>query len=102
MITPDFINQVSKVANWKAGANKGSTVDGITFSQAKKLMGVKRNGFKLQEQVDIFSFSEVDHSFLFQTEFKYTTIPTNWTAMAEWPHCPSIGTILDQSACMSR
>lgn len=52
MITPEFISHVSSVADtWTAGANEGSTVDGLTFRQAKKLMGVKRNGFKLPEQV---------------------------------------------------
>lgn len=58
MITPDFISHVSSVADtWTAGANEGSTVDGITFKQAKKLMGVKRNGFKLPEQVRAIGIS---------------------------------------------
>jgi len=85
VITPEFISHVSSLATWTAGPNTGSTVDGLTYKQAKKLMGVKRNGFKLPEQ----------------TEFKYTTLPTNFSSMANWPNCPSIGTILDQSACGS-
>ncbi len=52
VLTNEFIAHVKSVATgWTAGPNKGSTVDGVTLKQAKKLMGVKRNGFKLPEKV---------------------------------------------------
>lgn len=62
MITPEFISHVSSLAGtWKSGPNTGSTVDGITFKQAKKLMGVKRNGFKLPEQASSENVAGQNH-----------------------------------------
>jgi cathepsin B len=72
---------------WKADMNKGSMVDGITFEQAQALMGAKKGGPQLPAQVHPSNV--------------ITSLPTSFSAIDQWPQCPSIGTIRDQSACGS-
>jgi len=73
---------------WKADLNLGSNVDGVTIEEARTLCGVLKGGPVLPKK-DIVPMSVV------------AALPTTWSASAQWPNCPSITTIRDQSACGS-
>jgi C1A family cysteine protease len=87
VITQGFVDSINAQGMWKADMNKGSMVDGITFEQAQALMGAKKGGPKLPPQVHPANV--------------ITSLPTSFSAIDQWPQCPSIGTIRDQSACGS-
>jgi len=88
VVTQDLIDTVNKAnAGWTAGENRGTVVDGATFEQAKALCGARKDGKKLPPQVHPSNV--------------IASLPTSFDARQQWPHCPSIGTIRDQSACGS-
>jgi cathepsin B len=73
---------------WQAGLNLGSAVDGLSKSEARTLCGVKKGGPQLEPR-EAFN-SEV-----------LAALPTSFSAIQQWPQCPSIAHIRDQSACGS-
>jgi cathepsin B len=86
-ITQELVDSINAQGKWKAGLNKGTVVDGITFEQAKRLMGARTDGLKLPQQVHPSNI--------------IASLPTSFSAIDNWPQCPSIGHIRDQSACGS-
>jgi cathepsin B len=72
---------------WKADHQKGTMLDGITMDQARALMGLKKGGLKLPQQVHPSNV--------------IASLPTSFSSITQWPQCTSISTIRDQSACGS-
>jgi cathepsin B len=94
IIHKEFVDHLNSKANtWRAGLNEGSTVDGATFNQARALCGtLLEGGRKLPSKTK-------EH---FQAEgFDFMGLPTSFDARKQWPYCPSIQQIRDQSACGS-
>jgi len=82
----DFINNGN--FGWQADMNQGSRVDGITKEEARTLCGVLKGGPVLAKK-EIVPLAHI------------AALPASWSAITQWPNCPSIGTIRDQSACGS-
>jgi len=83
-----MVRKVNSLATtWTAGLNKGSLIDGVTRAQAKKLMGALKGG----PQLPVKSTFDVAPS----------DLPVSFDARTQWPNCPSIRAIRDQSACGS-
>jgi cathepsin B len=84
----NIIRQVNanKKSTWKAGVN--SRFSKMTMAEAKKLMGVKKNGFKLYTK-QMPKYSPKD-------------LPTSFDSRTQWGSiCPSTSEVRDQSACGS-
>jgi len=79
-----YINQLQ--TTWKASTDQGSTISGLTREEAKRLMGVKSGGVQLPR----ISFPP-----------RETALPATFDARTNWPQCPTISQIRDQSACGS-
>jgi cathepsin B len=87
-IDMNIIRQVNanKKSTWKAGVN--ARFNGATLGQAKRLMGVKKNGFKLPVKT--------------MPKYKAADLPTAFDARTQWgSKCPSVSEVRDQSACGS-
>lgn len=81
----NLINQINSnpASTWTAGHN--SRFRGATLRNAKGLLGVKKNGFKLPEK----NITVVD-------------LPTSFDSRTQWGSiCPSVREVRDQSACGS-
>jgi hypothetical protein len=81
----DLIRSINgaRTSTWKAGRN--SRFEGATMKQARGLMGVKKNGFKLP----VKNVTVVD-------------LPTSFDARTQWgAMCPTVLEVRDQSACGS-
>jgi len=73
-------------STWKAGVNARFAKS--TVGEAKRLLGVKKNGFKLAKKV--------------MPEYKASDLPTAFDARQQWgAKCPSVSEVRDQSACGS-
>jgi len=74
-------------AGWTAGISKRFA--GTSFEATKRLCGVKKapNSIPLPRKV--------------HTSFDIAALPTNFDARTQWPQCPSIGEVRDQSDCGS-
>jgi len=81
------MNAHSLDTTWTAGLNEGSAIYGASIDQVKRMLGVKKGGPKLAQKTD-FSISVQD-------------LPAQFSSIDNWPNCPSIATIRDQSACGS-
>jgi cathepsin B len=80
----DLINHInSRRTTWTAGHN--AKFEGMTIGQAKGLMGARLGG-PLPPVFD----GELD-----------VEVPDNFDARINWPQCPSITLVRDQSACGS-
>jgi len=76
----------NKKSTWKAGVNDRFV--GWTMAQAKRQMGVKKNGFKLYTKE--------------MPKYNAADLPTAFDARDEWgSQCPSVNEVRDQSACGS-
>jgi cathepsin B len=83
----DIIRQVNTnpSSTWKAGVNRKFSK--ATIGQAKQLMGVKKNGFKLPQK---------------EIAVDVSAIPASFDARTQWGSmCPSLYELRDQSACGS-
>jgi len=86
VITQEFVDEInSKAVNWKAHMNTGSLVSGATASEIKVLLGVLPGGPKLPRKTYPTSAAP----------------PDTFSSAINWPYCPTISTIRDQSACGS-
>jgi len=89
VITREFVDQINNAGyTWQAGLNLGSAVDGLSTEEAKVLCGVRPGGPKLKQKA-----AEPDDVI--------ASLPASFNAIQQWPQCPSIGFIRDQSACGS-
>jgi len=79
----DNINQ--KAVNWQAHLNSGSAVSGATLEDIRGLLGVLPGGPKLP----LKSF------------YQNFAVPDTFDSAENWPNCPSMKMIRDQSACGS-
>jgi len=85
-LSDDFIDSINSAQSlWKAGRNFD---ENTSLKEIKKLLGVlpreARRKLPAKEGVSVRD-----------------TLPTNFDAREQWPKCPSIGTIRDQSTCGS-
>ena len=90
-LTKEFADAVNAKTNglWTASHKNGHVMDGASLADIKRLMGVKK--------VDKHVLSPR----VFTPEEKLKAIPESFDAAAQWPHCPTITHIRDQSACGS-
>lgn len=87
-MTPEFVQQVQKGATWQAGFNPRFA--GMTMAEIKTLMGAR----KQPEETKAPFLKEYDAA-------EAGKLPANFDARANWPQCPSIAHIRDQSTCGS-
>lgn len=87
------LHEVAKVINtagkWVASHENGRVLENITVQSAKKLMGV--NNF------DISTIPPRE----FTDDESNITIPESFDSAENWPNCPSLREIRDQSSCGS-
>jgi len=84
----NIIRQVNSnpKSTWKAGVN--ARFAKTTLGDAKRLMGVKKNGFKLPVKK--------------MPKYSASDLPTSFDARTQWgSQCPSVSEVRDQSACGS-
>jgi cathepsin B len=76
-------------AGWTASvdANSRSSIGGKTIGEVKRMLGAKKGGPQLPPRTD-FAISA-------------DALPSSFDSRQQWPECPSINTIRDQSACGS-
>jgi len=87
-VTVELVNKINiQGGTWRAGMNKGSSVATATVEEVKRMLGVKKGGPKLPRK----TYGNVDVG----------ALPTQFNSITNWPHCPSISQIRDQSACGS-
>lgn len=79
----EFVN--SKNTTWVASLEPAPIFAARSHGEAKKLMGTRRDGPKLPRKT-------------FPAGLK---VPASFDARTQWPGCPTIGEIRDQSACGS-
>jgi len=79
----DLINNMQ--TTWTAGLNEGSSVAGATLDEVKGMMGSRKGGPKLP----VKEWPVIG------------ALPTSFNSITNWPFCPTIGMIRDQSACGS-
>lgn len=92
VINEDLVNKINSARlTWKADLNKNSVVDGMTFEQAKALCGALPGGVELPLKEEVLGDEQVS----------LDDLPENFNAISNWPQCPTIGTIRDQSSCGS-
>jgi len=86
VVNSRLVRKVNALATtWTAGLNEGSAISGATREQVKRMLGSRKGGAKLPVK-------------------KFDTmvdLPDNFDSRANWPLCPSIQAIRDQSACGS-
>jgi len=95
-IDPGLVRRINTAnVGWTADVNQ-PFFKGMSIKDAKRLMGVKPGHFlgegvrlpeKPQEELD--------------REAPVSSLPTSFDSRVNWPHCPTISLILDQSACGS-
>jgi len=79
----DYINNLG--TTWKAGHNK--YFDGLNMESIRNMMGVLEGGPQLEVVTN-------DH-------IPDNDVPAEFDARTQWPNCPTIGEIRDQSNCGS-
>lgn len=85
-ISVELVNHINSMdLTWKAGLNEGSSIAGATTDEVKKMLGTILGGPQLPRK----QFTQVE------------ALPTSFSALTNWPYCPTIKQIRDQSACGS-
>jgi len=86
IVNEDMVNYINSLGTtWTASTDQGSFVSGVTRDEVSRLMGVKEGGEPLPHK----RFSRL------------AALPDSFDARTNWPNCPTIGQIRDQSACGS-
>eukprot|EP00287_Rhodomonas_sp_CCMP768_P006065 CAMPEP_0196717786 /NCGR_PEP_ID=MMETSP1091-20130531/1134_1 /TAXON_ID=302021 /ORGANISM="Rhodomonas sp., Strain CCMP768" /LENGTH=334 /DNA_ID=CAMNT_0042058273 /DNA_START=20 /DNA_END=1024 /DNA_ORIENTATION=+ len=88
IMTPEFVSSVQEQASWEAGFN--SRFAGMTVAEIKTLMGA----LKQPEETKAPPMLDYDSE-------EASKLPASFDARTNWPNCPSIGHIRDQSTCGS-
>lgn len=78
---------------WEASSRQGSLISGATRSEIKALLGRKKNP-ELRKKLNIKRKR-------FAAKQKVGAIPDSFDSAQQWPQCPTITHIRDQSACGS-
>lgn len=87
VINDELINTVNAAeAGWTADHNAGSRVHGLNFEEARRMMGALKGG------------PELPHQFHDDGDL-LAELPESFDSRTQWPHCPTISDIRDQSAC---
>jgi cathepsin B len=88
VVTQDLVDEVnSRATTWQAHMNPGSMVDGATREQIMALCGAMLTG---GPQLPVKPDAQITSS-----------LPQTFDARQKWPHCKSLHSIRDQSACGS-
>jgi cathepsin B len=88
-ITQALVDEINNMnTTWTADLNKGSSVDGKSIEEARRFCGVLPGGPKLPAKK-------------FAPDTDFAGLPTQFSSITNWPNCPTISTIRDQSACGS-
>jgi len=84
-----LVDQINSIPGntWKASTEQGAFLSRATIAEAKALCGVRPGGPKLRVKGD--------HEFT----VKFEDVPDTFDSRTNWPDCPTIGMIRDQSAC---
>jgi cathepsin B len=84
VVNARLVNKVNALATtWTAGLNEGSAISGASREQIKKMLGSRKGGPKLPVK-----------------KFEATVdLPDNFDSRVNWPLCPTIQAVRDQSAC---
>lgn len=87
VINNELINKINMAeVGWNADDNEGSVVDGLNFEQAQSLCGTLKGGPELPQ------YFHYDNALA-------SNLPPAFDSREQWPYCPSIKEIRDQSAC---
>jgi len=86
-ITKDLVDHINSLPDntWKASLEQGSNIRGATVESVKSLLGVKLGGPQLTPKTEF--------------EVEASALPDSFDSRTNWPNCPTIGMIRDQSAC---
>jgi len=88
-VTQSMVDEINNLdTTWKAGLNKGSSIDGRTEQEIRRMCGVLPGGPKLPEKK-------------FPAAVDVAALPTSFDSRANWPQCQTMTMIRDQSACGS-
>jgi len=84
-LTKNLVQKINSIPNlsWKASTEQGGLINGASFGEIKSLLGVKPGGPKLKRRTYPIN----------------TDLPATFDSRTNWPDCPTIKTIRDQSAC---
>jgi len=84
-LTKNMVQKINSIPNlsWKASTEQGGLINGASLKEIKTLLGVRPGGPQLPKK----------------TYPKSNALPTNFDARTNWPNCPTIKVIRDQSAC---
>jgi len=89
VVTQAFVDELNSMdLTWKAGLNKGSTIDGKSLEEARILCGVLPGGPKLPEKK-------------WEENIDFNALPESFDSRTNWPQCQTMTQIRDQSACGS-
>jgi len=83
--TPEMVAHINSLPGntWKASTDQPSFIRDATLGQIKGLLGVKAGGPQLPEK----------------TVFEKVNAPDTFDSRTNWPNCPTMKQIRDQSAC---
>jgi len=85
VVTKELVQQINEMnTTWKASTDQG-WLSTLTRKQARSLLGVRLGGPKLPRVTPDQDFA----------------LPDSFDARTQWPNCPTINEIRDQSACGS-
>jgi cathepsin B len=86
-VTKDLVDRINSLPGntWKASLEQGSNIKGASVGDVKSLLGVRPGGPKLEEKT-VF-------------EIETSALPDTFDSRTNWPSCPTIGMVRDQSAC---
>eukprot|EP01100_Stratorugosa_tubuloviscum_P003434 TRINITY_DN1835_c0_g1_i1.p1 TRINITY_DN1835_c0_g1~~TRINITY_DN1835_c0_g1_i1.p1 ORF type:complete len:327 (+),score=150.95 TRINITY_DN1835_c0_g1_i1:123-1103(+) len=86
VVTQQLVDTINSAkGTWIARINQGPLITNITFGQAKKLCTVLEGGPILAHKQHVVP----------------SALPQNFDSRTNWPNCPTIKVIRDQSACGS-
>jgi len=86
-ISSSLVDQINSLPGntWKASSNQGPFMSKATIGEVKQLLGVLPGGPQLPRKTEF--------------EVKVEDLPDSFDSRTNWPQCPTIGMIRDQSAC---
>jgi len=85
-VTQEMVDSINNMkTTWTAGLNEGSSIDGATIEEVKAMLGSRKGGPTLP----VKQWSSIG------------ALPTSFNSITNWPFCPTIKQIRDQSACGS-
>jgi len=84
-ITPELVNEINAIPGntWTASLEQSTFFKDAKIGEVKPLLGVRPGGPKLPEK----------------TVFEKVNAPDTFDSRTNWPNCPTIKNVRDQSAC---